>query len=96
MTLYEVSLIIEGVTNGRKRERDELLFLAWHTAYLTAYAPEKSSAFTKLEKLLGDPPAPTGRQMTPEQIEAVVRGWLGSRSGAGRHGKVKNVGGTNR
>lgn len=79
MTLYEVSLIIEGVINARRRERDELLFLAWHTAYLTAYAPEKSSAFTKLEKLLGDRAAPTGRQMTPEQIEAVMRCWLGSR-----------------
>ncbi|WMW56469.1 hypothetical protein RE411_04605 [Agrobacterium pusense] len=79
MTLYEVSLIIEGVTNARKRERDEFLFLAWHTAYLTAYAPQKSNGFIKLEKLLGDTPAPTGRQMTPEQIEAVMRTWLGSR-----------------
>ena len=79
MTLYEVSLIIEGVTNARKRERDEFLFLAWHTAYLTAYAPQKSNGFIKLEKLLGDTPAPTGRQMTPEQIEAVMRSWLGSR-----------------
>lgn len=78
LTLYEVSLIIEGVTNARKRERDEYLFLAWHTAYLTAYAPEKSSKFTKLEKLIGGPPEPTGRRMSSEQIEAVVRGWLGS------------------
>jgi len=66
------------VTNRIKRERDEYLSLAWHTAYLTAYAPEKSSKFTKLEKLIG-PSQPTGRRMTPEQIEAVTRGWLGSR-----------------
>jgi len=79
LTLYEVSLVIEGVTSARKRERDEYLFLAWHTAYLTAYAPEKSSKFTKLEKLIGDPPVPTGRRMSPEQIEAVTRAWLGSR-----------------
>jgi len=79
LTLYEVSLVIAGVTNARKRERDEYLFLAWHTAYLTAYAPEKSSKFIKLEKLLGEPPTPTGRHMTPEQIEAVMRSWLGSR-----------------
>jgi hypothetical protein len=96
LTLYEVSLVITGVTNARKRERDEYLFLAWHTAYLTAYAPEKSSKFIKLEKLLGEPPSPTGRHMTPEQIESVVRGWLGSRHSAGRLRKVEDAPGTNR
>jgi hypothetical protein len=77
--LYEVSLIIEGATNARKRERDNLLFQAWHTAYLSAYAPEKSSKFPRLEKLIGEPAMPTGRRMSAEQIEAVTRSWLGSR-----------------
>ena len=79
LTLYEVSLIIEGVSNNWKREHDELLFHAWHTAYLTAYAPQKPSKFVKLEKLIGAANRPRGRRMTPEEIEAVTRSWLAGR-----------------
>lgn len=79
LTLREVSLIIDGVTKRRKRQGDEYLALAWHTAYLTAYAPQKSSQFTKLKTLLGGNPSPTGKRMSPEAIEATVRSWLGSR-----------------
>jgi len=67
------------VTKSRKRQRDEYLALAWHTAYLTAYAPQKSSQFTKLKVLLGDTSSPTGKRMSPEAIQAAIRGWLGSR-----------------
>jgi hypothetical protein len=61
--------------------------IAWHTAYMTAYAPQKSRQFWKLKELLGDHDKPTGRRMTPEEIQAVTRGWLASRHRKGKHGR---------
>jgi hypothetical protein len=52
--------------------------LAWHTAHLTAYAPQKASKFQKLKTLLLGEDKPK-RQQTPEQIEAITRSWLASR-----------------
>ncbi len=35
-----------------KREHNDRAWTVWHTAYLTAYAPQKSRSFTRLKALL--------------------------------------------
>jgi len=50
------------------------MILAWHIVAL-----DRMKRFPKLDDLLQTEKRPTGRRQTPEQIEATVRGWLGSR-----------------
>ena len=73
MTLREVGMVLEGSMNRQKRNRNELVSLAWH---VEAFARQKK--LPRLSDLLKDD-APTGRRMTPEQIEAITKSWLGSR-----------------
>ncbi|MBP1849696.1 hypothetical protein [Rhizobium halophytocola] len=51
MTLREIKLVLDACAEKARREHDERAWLAWHTARLTAYAPEKPRNFIKLEKL---------------------------------------------
>jgi hypothetical protein len=50
------------------------MVLAWH---IEALARQKK--LPKLDSILQQEKKPSGRRQTPEQIEATVRGWLGSR-----------------
>lgn len=79
LTLREISVILDGVSNRLKREHNERAWAVWHTAYLTAYAPQKSREFTKLKTLLHGEDKPKRRQ-TAEEIEAITRSWLSSRN----------------
>lgn len=56
-----------------KRERDDQIILAWH---IEAFARQKK--LSPLKQLLKRDEQPTGRVMTPDQIEATLRGWFGS------------------
>ncbi|MDW9773086.1 hypothetical protein GOA89_14675 [Sinorhizobium meliloti] len=88
LTLREIGAILDGAVSKLKREREAQMSIAWHTAYMTAYAPQKPRQFWKLKELLGDHSnKPTGRRMTPEEIEAITRGWLASRHRKGNHGR---------
>lgn len=75
LTLREINVILDGALSRLKREHNERAWLAWHTAHLTVYAPQKSSQFQKLETLLWRD-KPSERRMTPEQFEAATRSWL--------------------
>jgi len=74
LTLREISVILEGAVARLRRERNENMVLAWH---IEALARQKK--LPKLDDLIKAEKKPTGRRQTPEQIEATVRGWLGSR-----------------
>jgi hypothetical protein len=54
-----------------RRGREENMILAWH---IEAMARQKK--MPKLEDMI-KPTRTKNRDMTPEQIEATVRGWLG-------------------
>ncbi|RYC10075.1 hypothetical protein [Ciceribacter ferrooxidans] len=45
-------MVLAAAMKRRRHEHDEMAWAAWHTAYLTAYAPQKAREFVKLEKLL--------------------------------------------
>lgn len=73
LTLREISVILAGEHERQTRERNERMSLAWHIA--------------KLDRLKKMPPLKdlltvkkTRVKQTPEEIEAVTRSWLGSRS----------------
>jgi len=72
--LREISVILDGAVARLRRERNENMILAWHIVAL-----DRMKRFPKLDDLLQTEKRPTGRRQTPEQIEATVRGWLGSR-----------------
>lgn len=50
------------------------MVLAWHIEALA-----RTKKMPKLESLLHQEKKPTGKRQTAAQIEATVRGWLGSR-----------------
>jgi len=52
--------------------------LAWHTAMLTAYAPQKANKFQKLDTLLYSD-KPTQRRQSPEEQIAIFKGILASK-----------------
>ncbi len=59
----------------RTRERDERMSLAWHIG-----AMSRLKKLPKLESMLSSSKRTSGgKKMTPDQIEAVTRSWLGSR-----------------
>lgn len=74
LTPREIYTRIKGALAGIKRQRNDLLWQAWHGAYLTAYAPSEASKFPKLSKLLSDQTAPTPAQAWQEQL-AIARHW---------------------
>jgi Uri superfamily endonuclease len=68
-------LPFRGASERLKREQNERAWLAWHIAYLP-----RSKKPVKLKDMMSAAERrPTGRSMTPEQIEAVTRSWLAGR-----------------
>lgn len=54
--------------------------LAWHTARLTAYAPQKSIGFQKLDTLLIDKPvAAARRRQSGAEQKAIFQSWMAGR-----------------
>lgn len=74
LTLREIGIILDGAVAGMERQRKMMLSQAWH---IEAFARTKK--LPKLKELLGDDKKPTGRRMSPDQIEAITRSWLSSR-----------------
>lgn len=66
--------MLEGAANRLRRDQNGLAWLAWHTAFLTAYAPDKSNKFTKLERLIAGK-KPAHRRTSWEQDFAAVSAW---------------------
>lgn len=78
LTYREIDTILRGEMRRLRREHNNAAWLAWHTAYLTAYAPSKARKFPKLEKLLWkEPPKRQSiaemRGMAHRVIESVNR-----------------------
>lgn len=63
---------MKGAVARMTAEQDGRAWLAWHIEALA-----RTKKLPKLEKMMG-PKKPT-RGMSPEQMEEVVRGWLGGR-----------------
>jgi hypothetical protein len=74
LTLREIGVVLDGAVARMNRERDDTIVLAWH---IEAIARQKK--LPPLERLLKPNDQPTGRVMTPDQIQAALRGWFGSR-----------------
>ncbi len=72
-------MLFKGASERRIREFNDRMHQAWVGAQLTAYAPQKSDKFTKLDTLLHKPDAPTRTRQTPEQQLEVMRGILAGR-----------------
>jgi hypothetical protein len=73
LTLREIGVILDGAANRLKREHNDRAWTAWHI--------EALSRQKKMPKLtdLTFAPEKTKRTMTPQEIEAITRSWLGSR-----------------
>ena len=76
LTYREIGVILGGVSLRLQREHNERAWAAWHIA-----AMSRAKKMPKLKELLQEDKKPTGRRMTPEQIEAVTRSWLARRRG---------------
>lgn len=74
LTLREIRVVLDGAVARLKRDRDEKIILAWH---IEAFARQKK--LPPLERLLKMEDQPKARAMTPEQIQAALRGWFGAR-----------------
>lgn len=75
LTLKEISLVIDGVTSRRNRERDERMSLAWH---IEALARQKK--LPKLDSMMTGAKKATGKSMSAEQMEAITRSFFASRN----------------
>lgn len=73
LTYREIDTILRGETRRLRREHNNAAWLAWHTAYLTAYAPSKARRFPKLEKLLWKEPP---KRQSVAEMRAVARRWI--------------------
>lgn len=77
LTLREIDLIMRGCTNRAKREHNDRAWHAWHTAFLTAYAPQKSREFVKLKKLQAKDAASQQEQVPDWRAQlAKVQAWV--------------------
>lgn len=66
--------MLAGAGDRLLREHNDRAWAAWHTAWLTAYAPQKPGKFPKLDKMLSRGPR---KRQTADQQMALVRAWLG-------------------
>lgn len=81
LTLRELQAVLDGAAAALRRQHNERAWLAWHTARLTAYAPQKARDFQKIETLMhGARPAPRRRQ-TPEEQIAIAHRWTAALRG---------------
>ncbi|ODA67675.1 hypothetical protein A7A08_01710 [Methyloligella halotolerans] len=83
LTPRETQNILDGYVERLADQYNERAWLAWHTAWLTAYAPQKSTQFVKLKSLLHDAePRSRPMQSMEEQI-SVAQMWAVALSGRG-------------
>ncbi|MBY5689341.1 phage tail assembly chaperone [Rhizobium leguminosarum] len=75
LTLREMQLVMDGAVARLKRERRERISLAWNTAYLTAYAPQKSREFVDIEKLIGEKLDSPKRRPHWKNVLAKAQAW---------------------
>ena len=76
--LREISLVLKGHSARLRREHNDRAWVAWHTARLTAYPPEKPSAFVPLSKLqITDKPKAAQAPNWERSFEAFA-GWVKS------------------
>lgn len=73
--------ILDGAAAKLRRQHNEWAWLAWHTARLTAYAPQKARDFQKLETLLRDAPREPKRRQTVEEQIAIAHRWTAALRG---------------
>jgi hypothetical protein len=73
LTLREIAVILDGAASRLKREHNDRAWMAWHIAALSRQ--KKMAALSELTFA----PEKVKRQMTPQELEAVTRSWLGSR-----------------
>ena len=78
-TPRQVFLLFKGASERRIREHNDRMQLAFVTAKLTAYAPQKSDKFVKLDALLHKPEGPARPRQTPDQQIEVLRSILAGR-----------------
>lgn len=81
LTLREIGLVLNGTASRLRREHNDRAWAVWHTAYLTAYAPEKPKNFTKLKALLHDAPAEKPASVDWRGEFAAFSAWAGARKG---------------
>ncbi|WP_342636269.1 phage tail assembly chaperone [Rhizobium laguerreae] len=75
LTLREMKFIIDGAVAKLKRERRERITLAWNTAKLTVYAPQKSRDFVKLESLIAEKREAADARPHWKTVLAKVQAW---------------------
>jgi len=76
LTYREINIILDGAALKLMREHNSRAWATWHIAALS-----RAKKMPKLRELLQEDKRPTGKRMTPEQIEAVTRSWLSRRKG---------------
>ena len=74
LTFNEIRMILEGVNNRTLRESQTVMWAAWHTAYFTAYAPQKARKFWKLKDVMPGGKQERRQQTVAEQI-AIAEQW---------------------
>lgn len=70
-----------------RREHNDRAWLAWHTAYLTAYPPRKPREFTKLDKLLWKEQP---KSQSIAEMRDVARRWIESVNRQNKRKKSSN------
>lgn len=60
--------MFDGIGAREERRHNDSAWLAWHIAFMSAYAPEQSKKFWKLKSFLWK--APTSVQDKPEKSRA--------------------------
>ncbi|MGH6862594.1 MAG: hypothetical protein ACRECY_20310 [Phyllobacterium sp.] len=82
LTLREITAVFDGTADRLRRKHNERAWLVWHTAYLTAYAPEKPGKFWKLKTLLlPDRPAAEVKKSDWRRDFAAFSAWAESFKG---------------
>lgn len=74
LTPRECFLRIAAAERRLDQEHNQAAWVAWHTAFLTAYAPVKSTEFIKLDSLLRGQKPEKAQQTADEQI-SIAMAW---------------------
>lgn len=62
-----------------ERQHNENAWLAWHIAFMSAYAPDKSKSFFKLKNLMFGRKAPEKKQQDWRESLAAFSAWAKSK-----------------
>lgn len=73
-SLKEIRHVINGHVNRMVADRQTVMWAAWHTAFFTAYAPQKSRKFWKLKDVMPGAKPERRQQSVAEQI-AIAEQW---------------------